>query len=116
MFDEQINYPQGCSSASRIGLSASENDEAVKIQLIASMVGDSESYEQHCVKNPNPVFHCGKADKEGSITNNENGNGRFYYIDATELIRFNAPGTGGGAHSDIYRKETGRLIWELIQG
>jgi hypothetical protein len=39
---------------------------------------------------------------------------RLLYLDASELIRYRAPGTDGGAHSDIFRQTTGRLIWNLI--
>jgi hypothetical protein len=39
---------------------------------------------------------------------------KVLYLDATKLIRYRAPGTNGGAHSDIFRLPTGRLIWSLI--
>ena len=39
---------------------------------------------------------------------------KVLYLDATDLIRYRAPGTNGGAHSDIFRLPTGRLIWNLI--
>ena len=36
------------------------------------------------------------------------------YFDASDLINCNAPFTGGGAHSDIYRRETARFILDEI--
>ena len=39
---------------------------------------------------------------------------RLLYLDASKLISYRAPGTDGGAHSDIFRHATGRLIWNLI--
>ncbi len=41
---------------------------------------------------------------------------RVLYIDASNgITQFNTPGTGGGAHSDIYRLPMGRLLWRLIE-
>ena len=37
------------------------------------------------------------------------------YVDATALMNCRAAFTGGGSHSDIYRRETARFIWELIR-
>jgi hypothetical protein len=39
---------------------------------------------------------------------------KLLYLDASGLIRFRAPRTDGGAHSDIFRPATGRLIWNLM--
>lgn len=36
-------------------------------------------------------------------------------IDASELIRFTPPGTGGGSHSDIFNRYIGRLIWQVFE-
>jgi len=36
-------------------------------------------------------------------------------VDATKIVDENIPGTGGGAHSDIYSIEMGRFIWETIR-
>lgn len=38
------------------------------------------------------------------------------YIDTSNgITEYNSLGTGGGAHSDIYRLPMGRLLWRLIQ-
>ncbi|WP_256679450.1 hypothetical protein [Pseudomonas sp. Fl4BN1] len=38
------------------------------------------------------------------------------YIDALNgITQFNSPGSGGGAHSDIYRLPMSRLLWKLIE-
>jgi hypothetical protein len=31
------------------------------------------------------------------------------------MAQFNSPGSGGGAHSDIYRLPMGRLLWRLVE-
>ena len=58
IFDERINYPRGCGSVKRIGLTASADDEANKMRFIANMVGNYDNYERHCVEKPNPMFDC----------------------------------------------------------
>ncbi|MFJ4143619.1 hypothetical protein [Pseudomonas sp. NPDC089734] len=38
------------------------------------------------------------------------------YIDTSDgITQFNSPGSGGGAHSDIYRLPMGRLLWKFIE-
>ena len=42
--------------------------------------------------------------------------GKVSFIDASEgITQFNSPGSGGGAHSDIYRLPMGRLLWRLVE-
>lgn len=42
--------------------------------------------------------------------------GKVSYIDASDgITEFNSPGSGGGAHSDIYRLPMGRLLWRLVE-
>ena len=41
--------------------------------------------------------------------------GKAIYIDASDgITEFNTLGTGGGAHSDIYRLPMGRLLWMVV--
>lgn len=37
------------------------------------------------------------------------------YLDVSEMANCRAAFTGGGSHSDIYRRETARLLWDLIK-
>ena len=37
------------------------------------------------------------------------------YFDASSMINCDAPFTGGGAHSDIFRLETARFLWDEMQ-
>lgn len=39
---------------------------------------------------------------------------KFIYVDASNVIYFNSYGTGAGAHSDIYRTATARVLWSLM--
>lgn len=44
------------------------------------------------------------------------GNGKsVLFLDISELANCRAAFTGGGSHSDIYRRETARLLWDLIK-
>ncbi|MDR7009673.1 hypothetical protein [Paraburkholderia strydomiana] len=49
-------------------------------------------------------------DEEAKLAEN-----KVMYIDTSAgITEFNTPGSGGGAHSDIYRLPMGRLLWHLI--
>lgn len=39
----------------------------------------------------------------------------FYLTDASAIVDCAMPNTGGGAHSAVYSKEIGRLMWQAIQ-
>lgn len=45
----------------------------------------------------------------------DDANSNLLYVDATALMTCRAAFTGGGSHSDIYRRETARFLWELIR-
>lgn len=40
---------------------------------------------------------------------------KLLLVDASRIIRHNQPFTGGGAHSDVYSPEVGKLVWMLIR-
>ena len=39
----------------------------------------------------------------------------FFVAESERIVNCNMPNTGGGAHSDVYDKEMGRVIWSVIQ-
>jgi hypothetical protein len=59
---------------------------------------------------------AGTSDCEGSNTVDPAAVGsKVLYVDTSKgITEFNSPGSGGGAHSDIYRLPMGRLLWSLI--
>ncbi|MCI5144548.1 MAG: hypothetical protein D3923_03255 [Candidatus Electrothrix sp. AR3] len=61
-------------------------------------------------------MRCLEANKEGNIkkTEGDNQKSNITYINADELINKNSYLSGGGAHSDIYRPEHGKLIWNML--
>jgi hypothetical protein len=117
-FDEQIDYPPQCADRTRVALTASSGDKAVKVQLIADMAADIAQYQRHCGTKPDPEFRCARAEPNGLLYSDTTGDGPVLYIDASELVRYATPGSAStsGAHNDIYRPDTGRLLWTLIQG
>lgn len=61
-----------------------------------------------------PAAGTGSVDGSGrlSITSGRHG---LHFVDASKIIRCNMPDTGGGAHSDVFHREAGQLIWDAIQ-
>ena len=41
---------------------------------------------------------------------------KITYIDTSNLMKYQMPGTKGVGHSDIYRPAIGRLLWQLLDG
>ena len=79
-------------------------------------VGNNTTYKDYCNKNSNLNFECLRADSDGKLSSTLDRTSHKTYINADELIWYNAYGSGGKAHSDIYRKEMGLLLWNLISG
>ena len=129
---EKIAYDPLCEVADNHLFTASEHDEAGKYsqQILgapfAGSIGtwnkfltDSNSrkdgspsfdlYKTHHVEGDNDASVClqGTAGSDPSS---------FKYVDASEVIKFNSYGTGAGAHSDIYRAQTAKLMWKFLSG
>jgi hypothetical protein len=116
---EDIIYPANCDKAKKIVLTASDSDEAVKSAFWADMVGNLDYYNRSCTsaeKYFTRSFHCKHVDGSGFFSSPTSlSEAALYYIDASSLISYNHPNTGGGSHSDIYRLEISRMIWEAIK-
>lgn len=109
-------------------LTSSEHDGAVSTGFWAPFAGSSKSFEKSCSSNdPSAAkVHCVPAVHAATACPEKlrdlaidvpglNDANRLYYVDASNMISCNAPGTGGGAHSDIYRPVMGQFIFNLIQ-
>lgn len=106
-------FPKGCDAVQHLVLTASKNDKAVSSEIFADYTGELGTYDKICADN-STRFSCGAADAKGNIGLNPLPQAARAYIDASQLITYNAFDSGGGAHSDIYRRETGELLWNLI--
>ena len=113
---DEIEYPESCSRAKRIVVTASSSDDAVKSAFWADMAGAEKTWRDVC-ENKRSKFKespaCLTAEASGK-TNVESVSvpEHFVYVDASPLVFFEHPNTGGGAHSDIYRPETGAFAWQ----
>jgi hypothetical protein len=101
-------YPSHCPAVGNFVLTASSHDEAVKKPFWGTYAGELKSYAETCAAKK---ARCARVETTGLIGpvlgSNDSG---LLYLDASDLIRENAFGTGGGAHSDIYRAEHGRML------
>ncbi|WP_192457546.1 hypothetical protein [Musicola keenii] len=120
---EKIQY-NDCAAAKHIVMTASRYDSAVSSSLWVDMVGNAFVYQRTCEDNKSDRVSCKTACANGDIVDGAGQcgtakpvtalNSPITYIDASRLIRFNQPNTGGNAHSDIYRPDTGKFIWNAI--
>jgi hypothetical protein len=115
-FYEDIHFPNNCDRARSIVLTTSRHDSATRAILWADLAGNYRYFRSFCRKNSGTLVSCTSVDENGDIEGEVDRSMKVLYLDATELIRYRAPGTDGGAHSDIFRLPAGRLIWRLISG
>ncbi len=118
--DRGIYFNDRCPTVSRLVLTSSKHDSAMDAMLLGPYAGNDKSYKKYCTGIKPGDLTCVKATRSGKITDLAGTPVDVYnfkhlvYINADELIYQNAYLSGGGAHSDIYREEHGRLIWQLI--
>jgi pimeloyl-ACP methyl ester carboxylesterase len=119
-------------------LTASDYDTAVRAAVWGWYAGDARTYDQVCmsardhqpwrgldlsefgcgvaqsleVKAPYGLDLCQQSLRQGTPVDLTGK--RVAYFDASHMINCNAPFTGGGAHSDIYRRETARFLLDRI--
>jgi hypothetical protein len=127
----------------KIVLTAAHGDSATSMPFWYRPTGAAATWDDKCGGDaPAPGFECmktvkpGNREDEGAKGNpqrdtfdlcdaNKGGvcnavlppiNGNLLYIDTSEVVTaYNSPGTGGGAHSDIYRLPMGSLLWKLTK-
>jgi hypothetical protein len=112
-FYEDIYFPDDCARARSIVLTTSKYDFATRSILWADLAGNYQYYGGFCRSNGS-LATCRSVDANGEIEGGYDTAKRLLYLDASELIRFKAPGTDGDAHSDVFRPAVGRLIWNII--
>ena len=111
--DKGMHFPDACSNVDNVILTASDKDNAMDTAFWGLYAGDERSFARHCP--PDAKINCVRADSHGGITPlSAPPKSHITYVDASELIRENAYLSGGGAHSDIYRKEHGVLLNRLL--
>jgi hypothetical protein len=126
----------------KVVLTASEFDEATSLPFWYSPSGSTKVWREECKTRPD-IFECRVASdsiKYGQDINKSTGvftvcpDGKnaacttdtifpsegspkkILYLNTSKgITQYNTPGTGGGAHSDIYRLPMGRLLWALTK-
>lgn len=111
--DRKIGFQDQCRSVGHIYLTSSLADTANDTAFWGDYAGDEASYTKFCGEESRLV-NCEKADQSGHRTQQRDVGSNITYIDADDLIYLNSYLSGGGAHSDIYRKEHGLLMYDLI--
>lgn len=112
--DKGIHFPERCPNVANVVLTASEFDTANNLPFWGVYAGDDRSYKDNCA-GAERKLKCASADARGAIHYLPgNPPSHILYVDATALIRENAYGTGGGAHSDIYRNEHGAFLRNFL--
>lgn len=114
---KNVVYPQGCPNINQFIATSSRSDEAVPLPFWGTYLGEGKSYERFCGTPTRPpsqqLVGCSVANSDGSTKLLHAGTSRITYVDASALISEQAFGTGGGSHSDIYRREHGRFLYSL---
>lgn len=101
-------------------LTASENDSVAQVSSdvlkTSPFVGQISAW--HSMKDGvhSQMFNFFTADSSGGVKPVEGlaSEGKWNYIDASNLVFYNAYGTSAGAHSDIYRAPMGVMLWSFI--
>lgn len=117
-----FEYGHEClDRAETIVLTASENDAAVGSAIWVNMIGSYESWKEFCApeviekrSTSGPNCIAGDQVTADSVSKLPILRGRLNYLDASAIVHFNQPNTGGGAHSDIYRSVHGELNWRAM--
>ena len=111
---EDVYFPNQCEGTRSIVLTTSEHDVATRLIVWADLAGNHTYYKSFCDENHDSLVSCAAVDERGDIEGAFDDTKKVLYLDATKLIRYRAPGTEGGGHSDIFRVATGKLIWNLL--
>lgn len=121
-----LNYGDQCPAAKSLLFTASAHDKAATTAAYigppwAGSLATFKKVQSAAGKlaSNGPKFKLLTANDAGCLSglNDDNSSDnarRFNYVDASSLIFFNAFGTGGGAHSDIYRPQMGQFLWNVI--
>jgi hypothetical protein len=113
---EGAPYSAFQSMVGKVALTSSPHDTAVtRAKHRNYFVGSYAVYEKTAKPPYAALFEHAKMNSDGSIELRTCDPSKVLFVDASRVIDTNFPGTGGGAHSDIYDPEIGRFTYQLIQ-
>jgi hypothetical protein len=113
-FYEDVYFPDDCARARSVVLTTTVHDSASKTILWADLAGNPTYFKRFCRRQTGRLVSCTTVDASGAIDGPYDPRMKVLYLDATRLLRYRAPGTDGGAHSDVFRPPIGRLLWSLM--
>lgn len=113
---EGAPYRDFADQAGQVVLTASSHDSAVTAALHAPyFVGSHHAFSATRTGPATERFSHVGTNASGLVDGLVCEKRRVLWIDASSIIKGNHPGTGGGAHSMIYTREAGRLLYDLIK-
>jgi hypothetical protein len=114
---ENVYYKDYCPTIERFIFTASSKDSAFKPVFWSDPVGNHEFMTRYCSKKHDVSVSCTATSPDGRIQGFDP-SAKISYIDTSSVMRYTMPGVGsaGGGHSDIYRPEIGRFLWNAING
>jgi hypothetical protein len=119
----QLAYARGCPAANRLVFTASANDAAAELAAklpgplwVGSLASWQRMKRSGIRLDPNVDIKLCSAAADGSLDAAclADPASRFLYVDASPLIFYRSFGTGGGAHSDIYRVPMASMMWRFM--
>lgn len=109
-------YRDYAKMAGKVALTSSVHDTAVTQAGHAPyFVGSKEVFDKTSKSMYHAIFEHRYTDENGNIELQVCNGDQVMFIDASNIINKNHPGTGGFAHSYIYTPTIGRLTYQLIQ-
>jgi len=111
---EDIYYRNSCAKIRKMIFTASDKDTASKANFWADLAGNHRYYTKFCQQRSEFSKACVKTNEKGLISQAYNSNVRLLYIDTTDLMKYEIPLAQGGGHSDVFRPEVGRLVWDVM--
>lgn len=112
--DKGINYPKGCENVKQFVLTSSDTDTANSLPFWGDYSGSINAYVKQCSIDA-PLANCACADATGKVSVSKPGvHKNLFYVNASNITFENAYDTGGGSHSDIYRREHGAFISGML--
>ena len=117
LFYENVYYKDYCPMIDQFVFTASSNDGAFGAVFWSDAVGDYNYMKKYCAQEQPVSVNCIAATFDGNI-DGYNTSKKITYIDTSLLMKYSMPGTGasGAGHSDIFRPEIGKLLWNIIDG
>ncbi len=110
-----FRYLRDRSRVLNVAFTTSEHDKANRLAFWSNYIGRIDDRKLSLTEKQH--FQVVSVNMSGNFSSEyESTQEKILLIDASKIIRCKKPGTGGGAHSDVFNQEMGRLIVQLVFG